>query len=697
MTHLSNKKKKFIKRNYKQLSTEELARKTGLTPADIQSLIDEYTIKTSGDHQSAPIKKRGFSLSAGKIILLVSLLFAATAFIIYSPSLHGDFIFDDIAIQQTPIIHITSISQLTDLLFSQEAGRKIGFMSFALNYYFGGLNTFGYHLVNVIIHILNGLALFFLSYTLLMLPSPGEQPREYAFMVSLLGSLVWLVHPIQTQAVSYIVQRLTSLSALFFLLSLICYIKGRMSQSRKKFLLFVLCIVSGLLALGTKQNAAMLPLFIILSELLFFQHYPLKMDSKKLFFLILTVGIFIVIAWTYLGSDVITRLALQYEKRGWTPLERVLTQLRVVMFYLSLLIYPHPSRLNLDHDFSLSHSLFSPFTTFLSLLAIIGVLALAIFFIKKNRFVAYALFWFLGNLVIESSIIPLELVFEHRAYLPSMGLIVLAIALCYSLPKKTGQKWVTTFIIPIILLFSYWTYERSSVWADPISLWGDAVQKSPNKARPHDGLGFAYDEKGMLDEAISEYQKALAIKPRYSKAHNDLGVAYTKKGMRNEAILEFKKAIAIEPDYPMAHNNLGAAYTKKGMLDDAITEFKRALAIDSHYLDASNNLGSAYKQKGMLDQAITEFKKVISVNPNYAKAYYNLGTTYARKGEWDAAILEYIHAIDIKPDYAEAHNNLAVAYYSKGNYTLAIVHCDRTIELGHRVNPQLQKLLNPYR
>ena len=177
-------------------------------------------------------------------------------------------------------------------------------------------------------------------------------------------------------------------------------------------------------------------------------------------------------------------------------------------------------------------------------------------------------------MVIESSIIPLEMVFEHRLYLPFMGLIVVVIGLCVSLPKKEWEKWVTGFIILLIPLLSYWTYERASVWGEPLSLWTDAVKKSPYKARPHNNLGMAYGKKGMIDEEISEYKKAIAINPNHKKAHYNLGIVYREKGLLDEAIFEYKKALTIKPNDAKAHSNLGIVYRKKDRLDEAISEFK---------------------------------------------------------------------------------------------------------------------------
>jgi tetratricopeptide (TPR) repeat protein len=606
MSEISNKKRKFIKRNFKQLSIEELVLKTGLKPGVIRSLIDEYTVELPGKAQSAHIKHRsGISLS-WKTILFTFLLFTAVAIIIYSPCLHGDFVSDDqlYIYDASSSVHISRLSQLTDILFSKVLVRRIGLISFALNYYFGGLNTFGYHLVNVIIHILNGLILFLLSYTILTLPSNEGKGSRIAFKISFLGSLIWLVHPIQTQSVSYIWQRLASLSTLFFLLSLLCYIKGRLLLAHKRVALFICSVIFGLLALGTKQNTATLPLFVIFSEFLFFQPKSFKLDRKKLGIIILLGGSFILISVIYLTYNLYPSLF----DPSLTPFERGLTQLRVVIFYLSLLIYPHPSRLNVDHDFSISHSLFSPFTTFLSLLFIIGSIGLAIFLMKRNRLVSFAILWFFGNMVIESSIIPLELVFEHRLYLPSMGLITLVTALCFSLLKGKRDNWIAGLSILLILLFSYWTYERASVWRGSFSLWKDAAQKSPHKSRPHHGLGLAYDDKGMLDEAIFEYKKALTIKPNDAKAHSNLGAAYDKKGMFDEAIFEYKKALAIKPNYAEVHNNLGLTYENKGMFDEAIFEYKKALTIKPNDAKAHSNLGIVYRKKDRLDEAISEFK-----------------------------------------------------------------------------------------
>ena len=179
--------------------------------------------------------------------VLTAILFVCAAFTIYSPSLNGEFIFDDHAIQKDSLTHITHLSQLPDLVAAKAVGRRIGFVTFALNYYWGGLDPFGYHLVNIIIHALNGLMLFLLSFTMLALFSGKREDSKGILLVAFLGSLLWLVHPLQSQAVAYIIQRLTSLCTLFFLLSLFCYLQGRLTHTRRRWislcsLFFLVCL-----------------------------------------------------------------------------------------------------------------------------------------------------------------------------------------------------------------------------------------------------------------------------------------------------------------------------------------------------------------------------------------------------------------------------------------------------------------------
>ena len=335
---------------------------------------------------------------------------------------------------------------------------------------------------------------------------------------------------------------MNSLAAMFYVMTLFFYARGRLSKIPKsRWLWFSGCALAGIFSFGSKQTAATLPFFILLYEWYFFQDlsWPwLKRHILPVAGVMILLG---VLALTYLGDHPLEKILSGYDKRDFTPFQRVLTEFRVVIFYISLLIWPHPSRLNLDRDFSLSHSLIDPFTTLLCLAAIAGMLVSACCLAKKQRLVSFCIVWFLGNLVIESSVIGLEIAFDHRTYLPFMLVCLLAVVLLY---PRLRPKWLGTGVLAaVVLTFSFWTYERNGAFRDQITIWGDCVAKSPNKARPHNNLGIFLKRKGRLDEARTLFEKALTLKPEYASAHINLGATLVRQNKLEKALDHFAQAL----------------------------------------------------------------------------------------------------------------------------------------------------------
>jgi hypothetical protein len=349
----------------------------------------------------------------------------AFVFIVYSSNLDGSFIFDDSRIENNPQLHITSLSlhNLAKAGFeSSPSTRPVSYMTFALNYYFHGFQTRGYHLVNICIHALAAILLFLLIRTTLNLPPLRSKYSIYAWL-PFAAALVWAVHPLQTQSISYIIQRMNSLAALFYILSIYLYARARLARNtEKKWLLFIGAISAGILALGSKETAATLPFFIFLYEWFFFRDLKLSWLKRQVIpALIMLAGItFLVLL--YLGRNPLEYITATYGSREFTLSQRLLTEFRIVVFYISLLLFPHPSRLNLDHHVILSTGIFSPVSTLISAVILLLLFIAALVSARKYRLLSFCLLWYLGNLVIESSFIGLELIFEHRNYLPSMML-----------------------------------------------------------------------------------------------------------------------------------------------------------------------------------------------------------------------------------------------------------------------------------
>jgi hypothetical protein len=387
--------------------------------------------KKSAEEKKIPVKPPRKEQSFRFYHLIAVVLIAGVALVAYSNTFHAPFHFDDLSnITQNPNIQIKSFSwdHLERLVKNTYKGsiRVFSYLTLALNYYFGGFDVFGYHLVNLMIHIATGIFLYWFLLLTFDLPFLKERYGAISYKVALFTSLIFICHPIQTQSVTYIVQRMASMAGMFYLLSMVLYIKGRLSTGTARFCYFGGTALTYLLGIFSKENVAILPIFVALYEFYFFQNLDLSPKGRKVVFslvgTLLLLGAFGFIIW---GQRYINVIIEGYKDRPFTMVERLLTQSRVVLYYVTLLIYPHPSRLNLDYDFPSSKTILDPPTTLISVVIIAGLIGYSIWNAKKRPVISYCILWYFGNLVIESSIFPLEMVYEHRLYLPAVGPFIL--------------------------------------------------------------------------------------------------------------------------------------------------------------------------------------------------------------------------------------------------------------------------------
>ena len=533
---------------------------------------------------------------------LLFLFFTAVAFVLYGPAINGPFVFDD----KPNILESTAV-RMTNFSFAglQKAAsegrlstRPVANITFALNYWVHEYNVNGYHIFNIIVHAINGFLLFFLFRLTLNLIKPPEDNLA-SNAVPFIAALIWFVHPLQSQSVAYVVQRMNSMTAMFYILTILCYARARLAGTNKsKYLFFAGCVVSGLLAIGSKENSATLPVFIFLFEWYFFQDLDFKWIKQKMFYILGVLVISMIIAFFILGDNPIDRIFAGYQIRDFTAEQRVLTQFRVIFLYVSKLLFPHPSRLSLEHDFPLSYTFFSPPTTILSIGALLVILVMAIFFARKHRLASFAILWFLGNLFMESSFIPLEMIFEHRVYLPSMFLILTATVLAAKLIKIPKLKIALSCIIVVIL--SFWTFERSRVWGDEELLGRDNVAKSPNKFRMYTNLANVLTQKGNLEEALENYKTALKINPDDEKAYLGIAIVMNYQGKHDEAIKNFNTSLiknggAYKAVTFLAYYGLGYAYANRWNYEKAMYYYRIALQVDPTSDKARSQLQKAEK------------------------------------------------------------------------------------------------------
>jgi len=383
--------------------------------------------------------------------LLASLLFLiiiAGILAVYLPALTFPFQYDDtIAILDNPGIRVKGWTwkawqeALTKAPRSER--RPLAQLSFVLSYRAFGINPGGWRAVNILIHLVNTLLVLAIGRSLFR--QLGVHDSQ-AFRASFLGAAIWGLHPIHTQAVTYIVQRMTSMMTLFFLAGVLCFLKARKASGVTSFVLWSGCAAAFLLALGTKENAAVFPFSILLLEIVIRGGFRggREIKGKHIFFIAAGIFIYVILLWhIYAGGGEIGK---GYELREFSMAQRVLTQPRIIFLYLSLLLFPLPSRMAIDWDPAISTGILHPWSTGLAAAGLLVIIFLSVLRLRKGAVWSLAALWFLGTIFLESSFLPLDLVYEHRTYLPTTvpaliaGLGLIRLVLPYREPGSVSTR-----------------------------------------------------------------------------------------------------------------------------------------------------------------------------------------------------------------------------------------------------------------
>lgn len=592
--------------------------------------------------------------------LYVLLLFALVGFAIYANSLDVPFYLDDIRnISENNRVKIDTISfsSLSGAAFEGPIKtRPLALISFALNYYFHQSDVFGYHLVNILFHVLTCFILYLLFRITLTTPALNQKYSNKT-TIAFLGALLFLVHPLHTGSVTYIVQRMVLMASLFYVVSLLCYVHGRIASakaSRTAWIWFAGSFISFLLAMGSKEIAATLPFVIFIYEWYLFRNLDRRWLYRHLWIVALLLS-GLVCLFLYMGGSQAV-IESGYVKRPFTLVERLLTQFRVVAFYLGLLLFPRPERLNLDHYFSVSQSLFDPVTTFFAAMLLLLLLMVSFAAARKQRVFSFAILWFLGNLVIESSVIGLELVFEHRTYLPSMFLFFSFVLLLF---QYMGPRPVVYAVLIILVsLWSYWTVQRNEVWRDPVAFWSDSARKSPEKARPYMNLSVALRESGDIDGAIAASKRAIEIDPRFVNGFVGLAAAYEEKGELEKAAALYRHVLQLMPKYAEVHNMLGVVYLKQGKVFDAIMSFNESLRVKPDNVNTLVNRATAKAYLGNFAEAVADYNRALKLEGSNPNILFNLAVTYRNSGQTEMAIATFEKLLRMNPKDIEARKFL---------------------------------------
>ena len=590
-----------------------------------------------------------------KNIILHIALIVLLGFGIYANSLHSQFIYDDVTLIKYNN-YIKSWSNLPKVLVEDIGGgigvlssfnRQIQMISYMIDYSLWGLNTMGYHITNIILHIFVSLCIYWMINTL--------HNNDNKMPVALLVSLFYLTHPIHTETVAYISGRADSLAAIFILLCIIFYIKQVSSESTPK---FILILLSYLFSLFSKEYSLITPVLLFLYSRIFKK----SLRTKEFFSVIVITAI-------YLTSRIVILKHSSSTVISTTFFQRLPGFFVAIAGYFRLLLLPFNLHMAYGNTiFSLNDP-----RAILGITILLTLLLYSFIKLNSNRLASFSICWFFITLLPQSNLLyPINaFMAEHWLYLPSLGFFLILTKSLISLYEIRKIKNIALVLIVCILFFySYLTIKQNNYWKEPISFYKRTLKYAPGNWELYYNLGLNYANRGNNKDAIASYRKVLEINPKDINTYCNLSAIYCILGKNEEASALLKKAIEINPDDARLYYLLGNLYGNISEEKEAMAAYKKSININPNYVLSYNGLGNIYIKKGNKEEAVRLFSKAITLLKE---------------------------AIRLDPDLALARNNLAEAYYYTNQYDLAIKHCDRAIELGYEVAPKFLELLKPYR
>ena len=647
-----------------------------------------------------------------KTIFLSILLIVTLGFAVYGNSLNGEFIWDDehLILDNTYIKNFSHIPKIFTQDIGASGGREWNFyrpiqvITYVIDYSLWKLNVKGYHFTNILVHVLTALGIYCLINIIF-----NDN------LLSLLTGMLFVVHPIHTEAVTYISGRADPLALLFMLLCFLFYIKDFPSKNLS---MSILMLLSYMAALLSKENSLILPVLLLL------YHYSFKKELKvKKFLSIASLALIYIL----LRATVLKAL-LPRASCTTTLFQRLPGFFVAVTDYIRLLFLP----LGLHMEYGAKLFDLGDLKAVLGAVILFALLIYAFRKKEDNKLAFFSITWFLVALFPVSNLYPINAYMaEHWLYLPSIGFFLIAAKVISSLYRTKDFKiFAIINAIGSLTFYSCLTIRQNIYWRKPIGFYERILKYTTDSARVYNNLGVAYTAANKKEEAVTSYKKAIEIKADYPEAYNNLGTVYADMDKREEAMVSYKKAIAIKADYAEPYYNLGNAYEALNKNEEAAASYKRAIEIKADYAEAYHNLGIVHKAMNRNEEAVSFYKKAIEIQADFAEPYFNLGNVYKALNKNEEAIASYKKAIEIKTDYADAYhnlgvlysklnrneeaitlykqtieinpnhagvyNNLSATYFRNKQYQLAIEYCDKAINLGF-AKSDLLEALKPYR
>ncbi len=590
--------------------------------------------------------------------------------IAYSNSFSGEFVLDD----DKFVVNNPRIRTILPLSETMRGRRPIVDLSLAVNYAWEELEPSGYHVFNLTVHLLAGLTLLGVVRRTLSRPQFRKSVGRAAPWLAAVIAAMWVVHPLQTQSVTYIIQRGESMMGLFYLLTLYCVIRGAEATERagsvRASVWCLAAVISCALGMGTKAVIVTAPVVVLLYDWIFLSRSLGQLLLRR-WGLCLYLGL--VATWSVLGACGVAGGVLApgdksatvgFGYRGITPLTYLGTQLGVLTYYLRLSVWPNP--LCLDFGWSVARHTGEIIVPGLVILAAAGG---AVWALIRRPALGFVGLWFFAVLAPTSSFIPIkDPAFEHRMYLSLAAVAACVVLGGYATLRRlldrlsltAGTRTAVTVVVAgtIIVGLTYGTIRRNADYHGDLEMWQDVIDKRPANARGHLGYGTALFARERTEESEAAFAEAVRLRPTYSDGHYNLGNALAKNQKLEDAVTAYQRSLRLNPRHAKCHYNLANTYKRLRRWDDAVAEYREAVRIDPEHISAHINLGNTLRVLSRVDEAIEAYHKAIEINPRYANAHYNLGRTLEQQGNLQAAAEEFRLAVQYDPAHDEAREAL---------------------------------------
>ena len=617
--------------------------------------------------------------------------FFVIGLIAYANSFRCPFIFDDaVSILENP--DIRHLWPPTEIIFSPlkttVTGRPTAALSLAVNYAISGYSVWSYHIFNLIIHVLAGLTLYGIIRRTLLSGRLKDRFGSRATIIASAAATIWLVHPIQTESVTYIVQRTESIMGLFYLLTLYTAIRAMESQRSAGW--SAMSITCCALGMASKEVMVTAPLLVLLYDRTFAAGtFTAALRRRRSLYIALAATWIILIAIMSTGPRA---SSAGFGLKKITPWQYAGTQFEVIVNYLKLSFWP--SGLCLDYNWPIAEG-WRQITP--PMLFIVFLLAVTFWGLFRNFTWSYPAAWLFFILFPTSGFVPIaDLAFEHRMYLPIVGLVTLLVTFGYMVAGHLAKQFriyrayyiALTLTVVIIIALTCATINRNKDYQSVLSIWQSVLKISPDNARAHNNIGLALRGQDKVDEAISHYRRSIQLNPDYADAYNNMGVALQFQDKLDEAADCYNKTLLIDPDYTKAYNSLGIIMAKQGKTDQAVGYFRKAVSLDREYTDAYLNLGKALTLQGKFDEAIACYLQLLQIEPDEVVPLTTAAWLLA--GHPDPKLLNAAQAIAFATraamltNYQDASvlSTLAAAYAADNQFDLAVETAQKALQLA---------------